>query len=191
MNPITRMMKRYIKTPLKYALPLLFIGALVLVSISGCTSSTNPTSSATPSSGDMISSLNSYFSSTKNETIVNPFTQTTVDNHTAYIGSFKDGSDKLTPKIHNYTVIVANNNTDAKKLFALQVNKTKSTGYVENPPTIDTQWRGWYESTTSDANGLVYITVCEPHSCYISLSNEFALRDPSTFVVTVDKINNA
>ena len=48
MNPITRMMKRYIKTPLKYALPLLFIGALVLVSISGCTSSTsNPT--ATPS----------------------------------------------------------------------------------------------------------------------------------------------
>jgi len=33
MNPIARMMKRYIKTPLKYALPLLFIGALVLVSI--------------------------------------------------------------------------------------------------------------------------------------------------------------
>jgi hypothetical protein len=31
MNPITRMMKRYIKTPLKYALPLLFIGALVFV----------------------------------------------------------------------------------------------------------------------------------------------------------------
>ncbi len=49
MNPITRMMKRYIKTPLKYALPLLFIGSLALVSISGCTSSTNTTtSSATP-----------------------------------------------------------------------------------------------------------------------------------------------
>ena len=32
------MMKRYIKTPLKYALPLLFIGSLALVSISGCTS---------------------------------------------------------------------------------------------------------------------------------------------------------
>jgi hypothetical protein len=41
MNPITRMMKRYVKTPLKYALPLLFIGALVLVSISGCTSVPN------------------------------------------------------------------------------------------------------------------------------------------------------
>lgn len=39
MNPIARMMKLYIKTLLKYALPLLRIGALVLVvSISGCTS---------------------------------------------------------------------------------------------------------------------------------------------------------
>jgi hypothetical protein len=47
MNPITRMMKRYIKTPLKYALPLLFVGALVLVSISGCTT-TNNTPTATP-----------------------------------------------------------------------------------------------------------------------------------------------
>jgi hypothetical protein len=48
MNPIARMMKRYIKTPLKYALPLLFIGALVLVSISGCTSpaTTSPSPTA-------------------------------------------------------------------------------------------------------------------------------------------------
>jgi hypothetical protein len=48
MNPIAKIMKRYIKTPLKYALPLLFIGALVLVSISGCTSpaSTSPSPSA-------------------------------------------------------------------------------------------------------------------------------------------------
>jgi hypothetical protein len=37
MNPIVRMMRRYIKTPLKYALPLLFIGALVLASTTGCT----------------------------------------------------------------------------------------------------------------------------------------------------------
>ena len=48
MNPISRMMKRYIKTPLRYALPLLFIGALVLVSISGCTSpsTTSPSTTA-------------------------------------------------------------------------------------------------------------------------------------------------
>jgi hypothetical protein len=38
MNPIARMMKRYIKMPLKYALPLLFIGALVLASTTGCSS---------------------------------------------------------------------------------------------------------------------------------------------------------
>jgi hypothetical protein len=46
------MMKRYIKTPLKYALPLLCIGVLVLsVSISGCTSSENaPTETPTTSS---------------------------------------------------------------------------------------------------------------------------------------------
>jgi predicted heme/steroid binding protein len=37
MNPIVRMMKNYIKMPLKYALPLLFIGALVLSSTTGCT----------------------------------------------------------------------------------------------------------------------------------------------------------
>jgi len=50
-------MKRYIKTPLKYALPLLCIGALVLtVSISGCTSTTNSTASptATPSVNDPL-----------------------------------------------------------------------------------------------------------------------------------------
>jgi hypothetical protein len=34
------MMKRYIKMPLKYALPLLFIGALALSSTAGCTSAT-------------------------------------------------------------------------------------------------------------------------------------------------------
>jgi hypothetical protein len=43
MNPITRMMKRYIKMPLKYALPLLFIGALVLASTTGCVTTTNTT----------------------------------------------------------------------------------------------------------------------------------------------------
>jgi hypothetical protein len=48
-------MKRYIKMPLKKALPLLFISALVLVSISGCTSSTNPT--ATPKAATTTSTV--------------------------------------------------------------------------------------------------------------------------------------
>jgi hypothetical protein len=50
MNSITRMMKWFIKTPLRYALPLLFIGANVLVTISGCvspaTTSPSPAASA-------------------------------------------------------------------------------------------------------------------------------------------------
>jgi hypothetical protein len=37
MNPIARMMKRYINMPLRKALPLLFICALLLVSVMGCT----------------------------------------------------------------------------------------------------------------------------------------------------------
>ena len=41
MNSIIRMMKRYIKTRPKYALPLLFIGALVLVATTGCVTSGN------------------------------------------------------------------------------------------------------------------------------------------------------
>jgi hypothetical protein len=46
MNPIARMMKRYINLPLKKALPLLFIGALVLVATTGCvTSNTTQNSS--------------------------------------------------------------------------------------------------------------------------------------------------
>lgn len=50
MNPIVRMMKSYIKMPLKKALPLLFISALVLCATTGCTSNTaspTPTAQAT------------------------------------------------------------------------------------------------------------------------------------------------
>jgi|GEM_PF-6975190 len=49
MNLIARIMKRYIKMPLKYVLPLLFIGSLALVSISGRTSQINNQLNATTS----------------------------------------------------------------------------------------------------------------------------------------------
>ena len=70
MNPIVRMMKRYIKMPLKYALPLLFIGALVLASTTGCvTTTTNTTSSDSNkkdvSSGIVISSAKLVSNSTQ------------------------------------------------------------------------------------------------------------------------------
>ena len=44
MNPIARMMKHYVNMPLKKALPLLFICALVLVATTGCTSNTTQNS---------------------------------------------------------------------------------------------------------------------------------------------------
>ena len=92
--------------------------------VAGCASTTNPTATNQPTTSDIASSLTKYFNSTKKMIIVNQFKQMTIDGHTAYVGSFKEGGDKLTPKIHNYTVFVANTNTDAKTLFAQQVNKT-------------------------------------------------------------------
>jgi hypothetical protein len=183
-----------VKYIIKKVAAIVILALVLSLSVAGCTSTTNNTAAnptSTPSTSDMASSLTTYFGSTKNELIVTPFAQTTIDNHTAYVGSFKDSNETLYPKIHNYTVIVANDNTDAKTLFAVQVNKSKSAGYIENPPTLATQWRGYYESTTSDANGLVYVTVCQPNSCYVSFSNEFAHSDPSHFIVSIEKTNNA
>jgi hypothetical protein len=176
--------------PITAIIVLLLVVASLLVA--GCTTSSDNTATNQPTTSDMISSLNKYFNSMKNMTMVHSFEQTIVDHtHNAYIGSFKDGADKLTPKLHNYTVIVASNSTDGQMLFAQQVNKTKSAGYVEITPTLDAQWHGYYKSSTSAANEEVYVTVCEPHNCTSTVANEFALQDPSSFVVTVDKISNA
>jgi hypothetical protein len=52
MNPIARMMKGFINMPLKKALPLLFIGALVLVATTGCTTNTTTQNSSGGGSGN-------------------------------------------------------------------------------------------------------------------------------------------
>ncbi|MEI7827932.1 MAG: DUF4352 domain-containing protein [Euryarchaeota archaeon] len=61
MNPITQMMKRYIKMPLKKAPPLLFIGALVLVATTGCTENTTTQNQSGGGSGnaDVAVTINS------------------------------------------------------------------------------------------------------------------------------------
>ena len=51
-NPIAKMMKRYIKMPLKKALPLLFIGSLALVATTGCLTSTTTQNSSGSGSGN-------------------------------------------------------------------------------------------------------------------------------------------
>lgn len=64
MNPIVKMMKSYIKMPLKYALPLLFVGALVLSSTTGCTTQEttstvgNATTGGGSGSGSLIATAN-------------------------------------------------------------------------------------------------------------------------------------
>ena len=52
MNPITRMMKSCIQTPLKYKLPLLLIGALILVSTTGCVTNTTTKNESGGGSGN-------------------------------------------------------------------------------------------------------------------------------------------
>jgi hypothetical protein len=53
------MMKRYIKMPLKKALPLLFICSVVLVATCGCTSSTTQNANSSGSSGNIGVKVNS------------------------------------------------------------------------------------------------------------------------------------
>ena len=72
MNAIVRMIKRYIKTPLKYALPLLFIGALVLVSISGCTSPATTSPSPTAQQAQVTAAPTSEASPTAAPTANSP-----------------------------------------------------------------------------------------------------------------------
>jgi hypothetical protein len=86
-----------------------------------------------------------------------------------------------------------NDGTNTKAVFAQQVNKPKSLGYVEIQPMMDsTQWHDYYKSRTSLTNGEVYVSACKPQNCYggMTVSNEFALRDPPTFLVTIDQISN-
>jgi hypothetical protein len=66
MNPIVRMMKRHINMPLKKALPLLFVGALVLTATAGCGGTKNTTQNiggggtGEAGVGITVNSVNSY-----------------------------------------------------------------------------------------------------------------------------------
>ena len=66
MNPVARMIKQHVKTPLRYALPLLLIAAIVLVSASGCISRSSVLSSptATPTAAPIGTASNSKISVT-------------------------------------------------------------------------------------------------------------------------------
>ena len=148
MNPIFRMMKRYINMPLKKALPLLFIGALVLSVTTGCvTTTTNTTSSLSDSNKKDVSS--GLVISAK---AVSPSPQT--------MGG-------LTPKSGNvyvvYNCTVKNTGAAGVDIAAQYWHLKSSTGYydaIEKLPVVAPEFSNIQKSSVGDVgSGYVYFEV--------------------------------
>jgi hypothetical protein len=160
MNPIVRMMKRYIKMPLKYALPLLFIGALVLASTTGCTEST--TSSNGGGGANVIDTINSAYTKA-NYTVVTSFTTSVNGNgNTVYKGVVDDGPNVLQPYRNNVTIVMAPNRTAAMKEYNASIAQAQSKGYNKNIMDQKTSWFATSSSTMTYPNQQVKITIREP-----------------------------
>jgi hypothetical protein len=148
MNPIIRMMKRYIKMPLKYALPLLFISALVLSATTGCTDSTSPTATptatvkatATPTvkatatpqasvttSNELRLSLFTTLMESEGYKSVTPFTKTTENGKTVYKGAMQDTSSGTT---FDMTLYPTDTPSNAVTLQNQKISSYKAMGYV-------------------------------------------------------------
>jgi len=169
------MMKRYIKTPLKYALPLLFIGALVLVSISGCTSpatispspsaSSVPTatpiatatptstpSAATPTARPTDSEVAAAVSGMEAQgyTVVTPFT---------YQGNFTTGDPMYTGTLakngynEDTTLVKAASQSDAQTDLQAFVTTAQALGFTGSY-TSSTAWSG--AQITSSGTAMAY-----------------------------------
>ena len=146
MNPITKMMKRYIKTPLKYALPLLFIGALALASTTGCITNTNNTTSSDSNKKDVSSGL------VISAKAVSPSPQT--------MGG-------LTPKSGNvyvvYNCTVKNTGAAGVDIAAYYWHLKSSTGYydaIEKLPVVAPEFSNIQKSDVGDVgSGYVYFEV--------------------------------
>jgi hypothetical protein len=180
MNPIARMMKRYIKTPLKYALPLLFIGALVLVSTTGCTSTdhssslsngssyqnSNPTATVAAGGADKSQMLTNSFS--KEFVIVTPFAKTVGQNGAVvYKAVIKDKPDKLNQYNKNIAIEVTVNAAQTKQRFEQLKTEWTAKGFSDDMKW-DEQWYGQPAGTNSLAfdkvNERVYLSEQEPDS---------------------------
>lgn len=152
MISITRMMMRYIKTPLKYALPLLLIGVLVLVSISGCTSpaATSPRPSpsfhgmlvehpASASGPDLSAQINN---NTDSHDTGLTFHRVTIDGHDAYAAHNASGAittDEYVTAITDEYVFPFSNYSDAKAVQASYVAEFQAHGFnVSN--VLQNQW---------------------------------------------------
>jgi hypothetical protein len=204
MNPIARMMKRYIKTPLKYALPLLFIGALVFVSISGCVSTpttspsptaqqtqvtTTPTSQASPtaasSSSDQSSYITSQFSS--DYIIVTPFTKSINSyGNVVYTGVVKDSpTKKLDPYSHKITIELTKDNDTTKTRYAQYKTQLLSSGLVTEFDYGN--YMTFYDgSTYTNPPREAYLEMNEPGLLNHVYNTGVFLSLGNTFLVTLD-----
>jgi hypothetical protein len=154
MNPIARMMKRYIKTPLKYALPLLFIGALVLVSTTGCVDNTNTTESVTPTNSpaqSMTARLDQSFTN-QGFVIVKPFNETTNQyGNIVYSGTINDGDNVLQQYEHKLIIEVVSGRSSAITRFNAYKTAAKASGNYEPNTVNDTGWwHGWSAQKVSE-----------------------------------------
>ena len=154
MNPITRMMKRYIKTPLKYALPLLFIGALVLVSISGCTSPTNSNQAASPTPSTSASASASARPSATPSNTPSPTVTPPADVYQVVVSGPTNTQYGLT-----WTAMVYKNGVPVPQdQLTNQVTwfvNGQPGGGLQGPSGPNSVWPGYGPGTmTHDANGL-------------------------------------
>ena len=132
MNPITRMMKRYIKTPLKYALPLLFIGALVLVSTTGCTENAS-TASVTPTA---TIAATAKATATPKATVKGTASNTDYSMTAKYQGVYTESNQYMQPSSGNkyvqvYVEVANKNAKDALlgNMFQFKLFDNKNIGY--------------------------------------------------------------
>ncbi len=147
------MMKRYIKMPLKYALSLLFIGALVLTSTAGCINTkSTPTppveatvaATATPS-GPQLShaQLNAIQRDmeAKGYNITQPLKQSGGIGTSANGSTLYKGAITQNPIQYSLTVEVYKDNATANSQFSLRVGNLQKSGIVGsyNSPTL---WAG-------------------------------------------------
>jgi hypothetical protein len=147
-------MKRYIKTPLKYALPLLFIGSLVLVSISGCTSSSNTSSSGsgtTLAPDNLAGAITNQYTAA-NYTINTPFTMTKQGDTITYKGVVTDGPKVATPYKRNITIVLTPGRTTAWATYNKTIGQQQARGYqkfMSDTAEGNIYWVGYLGTTYS------------------------------------------
>jgi hypothetical protein len=183
MNPIVRMMKRYINMPLKFALPLLFIGALVLVSISGCTSSNNAVTASPTAATSAMSTTTPTATPTATPTSVpisvllaeqpasagGPDLSAELNKNMAPMTFHRvtiDGHDAYAEATGKQYVFPFSSYSDAQALQASLVAKFKANGFTAYSETQD-PW-GPYSILTGLKSGTSSVTISAADSATVT-----------------------